>query len=140
MAPRPAKRRGEEPNIITAKCRGKPVGYRVYIGQAYHSYHKTQALAKAAVAEIARRLGSTPRPKSSSKKPLAKAAVAEIARGLGSTPRPKSSSKEPLAKAAVVEIARGSGSKAKELWSTPRLTPSAKQVLKGGPLKGVPPH
>ena len=143
MAPRPAKRRGAGPNIITARCRGKPVGYRVYIGQAYHSYHKTQALAKAAVAEIARGLGSTPRPKSSSKKPLAKAAVAEIARGLGSTPRPKSSSKKPLAKAAVAEPKSSSkeplaGSKAKELGSTPRLTSKANRVLKGDRLKGAP--
>ena len=100
MAPKSAKRRGAGPIICKAKRRGKPVGYRVYVGQTYHSYHKTQALAKAA--------------------------VAEIARGLGSTPRPKSSSKEPLAKAAVVEIARGSGSKAKELRSTPRLYPRQK--------------
>ena len=128
MAPWPAKRRGAGPNIVQAKCRGNLVGYRVYVGQTYHSYHKTQALAKIAVAEIARGLGSTPRPKSSSKEPRAKAAVAEIARGLGSTPRPKSSSKEPLA-----------GSKAKELGSTPRLKPEAKRVLKGDRLKGAPP-
>ena len=93
MGPRPAKRRGTGPNIVQAKCRGNLVGYRVYVGQTYHSYHKTQALAKSA--------------------------VAEIARGLGSTPRLKWASKEPLAKAAVAEIARGSGSKAKELGSTP---------------------
>ena len=129
MAPQPAKRRGAAPTIFKAKRRGKPAGYRIYVGQTYHSYHKTQALAKAAVAEIARGLGSTPRPQSSSKEALAKAAVAEVARGLGSTPRPKSSSKEAFAKAAVAEIARGSGSKAKE----------AKRVLKGGRLNGASP-
>ena len=83
MGPRPAKRRGTGPNIVQAKCRGNLVGYRVYVGQTYHSYYKTQALAKIAVTEIARELGSTPRPKSSSKEPLARSKAKE----LGSTPR-----------------------------------------------------
>ena len=113
MAARPAKCRGPGPNLVKAMCRGKPAGYRLYIGQTYHSYYKTQALAKAA--------------------------IAEIARGLGSTPQPKSSSKGPLAKAAVAEIARGSGNKAKELGSTPRRTSKAKRALKEGCLKGAPP-
>ena len=113
MASRPAKRRGAGPNLVKAMCRGKPAGYRLYIGQTYHSYYKTHALAKAA--------------------------VVEIARGLESTPRPQRSSNGPLAKAAVAEIARGSRNKAKELGSTPRRKSKAKQALKGGCLKGAPP-
>ena len=87
MAPQPAKLRGAGPTICKAKRRGKVAGYRIYVGQTYHSFHKTQALAKAAVAEIARGLGSTPRPKSSSKEALAKAAVAEMLEGQGVKPR-----------------------------------------------------
>ena len=120
MAPQLAKHRGAEPTIFKAKRRGKVAGYRVYVGQTYHSFHKTQTLAKAAAAEIARGLGSTPRPKSSSKEALAKAAVAKTARGLGSTPRPQGLSKEALAKAAKAG-----------LGSTPRL--KSKAGLKGAP-------
>jgi hypothetical protein len=36
-------------NIVTVRCRGKRAGYRAYVGGKYHSYHKTQVLAKAAI-------------------------------------------------------------------------------------------
>ena len=90
------------------------MGYRVYVGTTYHSYHKTKTLAQAAVAKITQvdhGLGSTPRPKTSFK-----------AKGLGSAPRPKASSK-------------GSRSKAKGLGSIPRPKAKTKHVLKGSHLK-----
>ena len=58
-------------NIIVVRCRGKRAGYRAYVGGKYHSYHKTQVLAKAAIKHaisIAKNgLGSTPRPKTKAK-------------------------------------------------------------------------
>ena len=36
-------------NIVVVRCRGKRAGYRAYVGGKYQSYHKTQALAKAAI-------------------------------------------------------------------------------------------
>ena len=99
-------------NIITVKCRGKPVGYRAYIGGKYHSYHKTQALAQAAIKRAIKvannGLGSTPRPKTKAK------AMA----GLGSIPRPKTK-----AKANAKQVPSGSRRKNEtmaELGSTPR--------------------
>ena len=119
MGPRPAKRRGTGPNIVQAKCRGNLVGYRVYVGQTYHSYYKTQALAKIAVTEIARELGSTPRPKSSSKEPLARSKAKE----LGSTPRLTPEAKRVTDASPLKTKAR--------LRSTPRLKTMA--GLKGDP-------
>ena len=58
-------------NIVVVRCRGKRAGYRAYVGGKYHSYHKTQVLAKAAIKHainIAKNgLGSTPRPKTKAK-------------------------------------------------------------------------
>ena len=51
-------------NIIVVRCRGKRAGYRAYVGGKYHSYHKTQVLAKAAIAnaiDIAKKQSRQPR-------------------------------------------------------------------------------
>ena len=62
------------------------MGYRIYISGKYHSYHKTKALAKAAIEKalrVTKRLGSTPRPK------MNVGGSKRKADGLGSSPRPK---------------------------------------------------
>ena len=84
-------------HITPVKCRGKPAGYRAYIVGTYHSYHKTQALAKAAIEEtmqVNKGLGSTPRPESKAKGLGSKAkGLGSKAKGLGSIPRPKAKAK-----------------------------------------------
>ena len=94
--------------IFVVKRRGEAAGYRVYIGGAYHSYHKTKACAKAALGS-ANKLESIPQPTAKAKA-LAKA-VTEQACGsasrLGSTPRPTGNATRLKRKAA-------------ELGSTPR--------------------
>ena len=98
--------------INMVKCRGKPVGYRAYIGGKYHSYQKTKALAKAAIQKalmVADGLGSTPLPKTNAQ---ARAkGLKHKGNGLGSTPRPRSGAQAK----AKVKAKTGTG-----LGSTPR--------------------
>ena len=55
-----------KPRVYAVRRRGTLAGYRVYLGETYHLYHRTRALAAAAITKAARDnkgLGSTPQPK-----------------------------------------------------------------------------
>ena len=58
-------------SIYQVKCRGKPAGFRAYVGGKYVSFHKSRASAKAAIAKAlaiaSKGLGSTPRPRGKAK-------------------------------------------------------------------------
>ena len=88
-------------SIYQVKCRGKPAGFRAYVGGKYVSFHKSRASAKAAIAK----------------------ALAIASKGLGSTPRPRGK-----AKSSTPQTSPESNSKAK-LGSTPLLAPVLHQWI-----------